>query len=211
MAYAVTEFSDVNGHTGPGFMLENCSTLQIVTASALPSFGEAHERAMRALPYLARAVVVLRDGSRGTLRVGAKGRAEVHYALDRADLERLRLGLLALAELYLAAGALEVFLPINGLPPLRSESDLRALELGAIDARRLSLLYAVHLFGGAVMGGSPERSCCDETGRVRGVRGLYVSDASCLPTNLGVNPQVTIMANALRIAEGMIQPTPAVR
>src|SRR5262249_44806216 len=60
-----------------------------------------------------------------------------------------------------------------------------------------------HLFGGAVMSASPRDGFCDESGRARGADGLYVTDASSLPTNTGVNPQVTIQANALRIAAGI--------
>jgi cholesterol oxidase len=67
----------------------------------------------------------------------------------------------------------------------------------------LASLYAVHLFGGAAMGGTPETGTCDEAGAVFGVRGLYVADAASLPTATGVNPQITIMANALRIAAGL--------
>jgi cholesterol oxidase len=67
----------------------------------------------------------------------------------------------------------------------------------------LAILYAVHLFGGAAMGGSPEQGVCDEAGRVFGVRGLHVVDAASLPSATGVNPQITIMANALRIADAM--------
>ena len=33
------------------------------------------------------------------------------------------------------------------------------------------------------------------------VGGLHVADAASLPSNTGVNPQITIMANALRVAE----------
>ncbi len=51
-----------------------------------------------------------------------------------------------------------------------------------------------HLFGGCVMGSDPTRSVCDDRGRVHGVQGLVVADASALPTTLGVNPQHTIMA-----------------
>jgi choline dehydrogenase-like flavoprotein len=36
-----------------------------------------------------------------------------------------------------------------------------------------------------------------------GVRGLYIVDAASLPSATGVNPQITIMANALRIAAGL--------
>ena len=52
------------------------------------------------------------------------------------------------------------------------------------------------------MGGSRERSVCRPDGRVWDVEGLYVCDASSLPSNTGVNPQITILANALRIADG---------
>ena len=39
MAYAITEFSDVNGHDGPGYMLENTAVQPIQTASVLPDAG----------------------------------------------------------------------------------------------------------------------------------------------------------------------------
>jgi choline dehydrogenase-like flavoprotein len=38
-------------------------------------------------------------------------------------------------------------------------------------------------------------------GAVHGVRGLWVLDGSLIPTNLGVNPQHTIMALAMLLAE----------
>ena len=85
----------------------------------------------------------------------------------------------------------------------------QARHSGSNNRSRLTLLYAVHLFGGAVMGASPERSFCSEDGACWDVRGLYVSDASSLPTNTGVNPQVTIMANALRIAGAAAAEGPA--
>ncbi len=109
----------------------------------------------------------------------------------------------ATARAYLAADAREVYLPVNGYPSVRSEGDLAALADFPLDPSRLALFYAVHLFGGAAMGASPERSACDPAGAVWHAQGLYVTDASCLPTNTGVNPQVTIMANALRIADGI--------
>jgi choline dehydrogenase-like flavoprotein len=54
--------------------------------------------------------------------------------------------------------------------------------------------------GTACMGGDPARSATDSWGAVRGVRGLHVVDASLFPTCVGVNPQVSIMAFATRIA-----------
>ena len=196
MGWAVHEWSDVNGHTGPGVMIENTGALPVAAAGALPRFGKRHAARMAQLPYLARALVVAHDRTRG--RIDAAG--GVAYDLQPEDLERLRAGIAAAARAYLAAGAEEVWLPVIGLSPVRMESDLRALERAALGPRDLALLYAVHLFGGAAMG---RHGVAEEDGAVRGLRGLYVVDAAALPTNTGVNPQVTIVANALRIASGI--------
>jgi choline dehydrogenase-like flavoprotein len=199
MAYAVTEFSDVNGRSGPGFMIENTAVHPIATASALPGFGAEHAARMARLPFLARALVVLRDRTRGRVTLDDGGGAVLDYTLVREDRARLHEGMLAIARAYLAAGAREVWLPVNGAPAVASVGDLRAAGDGPLDPGRASLLYAVHLFGGATMGGDPARSVCDADGRVRGARGVVVGDASALPSNTGVNPQITILANALRV------------
>lgn len=203
MSQAVTQFSDVNGHGGPGFMIESVTTAPATTAGGLPGFGAAHAAAMDALPHLSRAVVVLRDHTRGSVSIDDVGAPVFSYRPVESDRARLRDAVRAAARLYLAGGAEEVFLPINGAAPARSEADLAMLEAASFDPRSLSLLYGVHLFGGACMAAAPERGACDESGRVFGVGGLYVTDASGLPGNTGVNPQITILANALRIAAGV--------
>jgi choline dehydrogenase-like flavoprotein len=200
MAYAVTEFGDTFGRQGPGFMLENVTVAPAVTAGSLPGFGRDHERVMAALPHLARTVVVLRDRTRGRVSLARSGSAVVAYEPVAEDLARIGVAIERLARLYLAAGAEEVWLPIEGSAPVRKESDLRGLAERRLRTRDLTLLYAVHLFGGACMGGITTLGPCDDSGAVRGVAGLYVGDASLLPGNTGVNPQVTIMANALRVA-----------
>ena len=55
------------------------------------------------------------------------------------------------------------------------------------------------------MGSDPARSVCDGQGRVHGYQSLVVADASAIPTNLGVNPQHTIMALARLWAEEMLE------
>ena len=47
-------------------------------------------------------------------------------------------------------------------------------------------------------------SVCDGAGRVHGHQNLYIADASAIPTNLGVNPQHTIMALAAYLAEQLL-------
>lgn len=56
-----------------------------------------------------------------------------------------------------------------------------------------------HALGTVRMGLEPGSSPLDGDCRFRGVDNLYVVDGSCLPTSAGVNPSLTIAANALRV------------
>ena len=204
MAYAVSEFADVNGRGGPGFMIENVTVDPVTTASAISGFGAAHAERMAALPFLARALVVLRDATRGEITLTSSGSPQVRYEPVEEDLARLRQGMAAIARGYLAAGASEVHLPLQRTLTVRRESDLDALLDAEVSPRSLTLLYAVHLFGGAGMAADPARGTCDGDGRAFAVRGLFVCDASALPGNTGVNPQITIMAHSLRVAAAIL-------
>ncbi len=55
-----------------------------------------------------------------------------------------------------------------------------------------------HLIGGAVIGDSPERGVIDPYHRVYGHPGLHIVDGSAVSANLGVNPALTITAQAER-------------
>ena len=63
--------------------------------------------------------------------------------------------------------------------------------------------------GTARAGTDPRTSATDEYGRVRRdargalVKGLYVGDASLFPTAVGVNPMVTVMTLAARVARAV--------
>lgn len=58
-----------------------------------------------------------------------------------------------------------------------------------------------HACGTCRMGKSLDDSVSDANGLVWGTKNLYVADASTFTTSSGVNPSLTIAANALRIAE----------
>jgi choline dehydrogenase-like flavoprotein len=61
-------------------------------------------------------------------------------------------------------------------------------------------LASTHVQGTCRMGSDPERSVVDADGRVWGVDRLYVGDGSVVPRTLSVNPSLTIMALASRLA-----------
>lgn len=60
-----------------------------------------------------------------------------------------------------------------------------------------------HPSGSIRMGLDPASSVLDAQCRAHGVDNFYVADASVFPTSLGVNPSLTIAANALRVAACM--------
>ncbi len=58
-----------------------------------------------------------------------------------------------------------------------------------------------HLMGGCRMGFRPEDSVTDANGRTWDIPNLWICDGSLMPTAGGVNPSLTIMANACRIGD----------
>jgi choline dehydrogenase-like flavoprotein len=145
--------------------------------------------------------------SRGFVRE-VRGHPQVRYDLNREDTLAFKRGIEILCEIYWAAGAKRVYPPVPGVPELR-EGEMEALRRHELRAGELSLM-AFHPLGTCRMGADPGASPVDSTGKLRGYEGIYVADGSVVPSSLGVNPQVTIMALATRIAYGLLgKPAPA--
>lgn len=62
-----------------------------------------------------------------------------------------------------------------------------------------------HALGTVRMGTDPATAPLDEWGAFRGLENLYVTDASALPRSGGVNPSLTIAANALRTGRRLLE------
>ncbi|QLL07546.1 GMC oxidoreductase [Mycobacterium vicinigordonae] len=62
----------------------------------------------------------------------------------------------------------------------------------------LDIPMTAHFLGGCVIGDSPERGVIDPYHRMFGHPGLHVFDGSAISANLGVNPSLTITAQAER-------------
>jgi choline dehydrogenase-like flavoprotein len=61
-----------------------------------------------------------------------------------------------------------------------------------------------HPSGTLRFGNDPATSVLDANCRAHGLNNLYVADASFMPTSMGINPSLTIAANALRVADHII-------
>jgi choline dehydrogenase-like flavoprotein len=123
----------------------------------------------------------------------------VRYSLGVEHMRILSTALRYLCRLLFAAGAIELYPSIAGMPVLRSEADLATIPSEL--PREGTSLTTVHLFSSCPMGQTVDFSAVDSFGRVHGYKNLFVNDASLLCTAPGVNPQGTIMALARRNAQ----------
>jgi hypothetical protein len=194
-SYYIDEFA------GEGVMLEGIAGPPDYLAVSTPRRGAEHRELMLDARRAATFGVMVSDSSRGrVLSVG--GRPVIRYDLGEVDAQRFKRGLLALAELYWAAGAREVIVPVQGVPTLR-DGDSRPLQRHPVPPASLKAM-AFHPLGTARAGADPARSVVDPDLAVRGLSGLHVCDGSVMPSSLGVNPQITIMTLATRLAFNLL-------
>lgn len=172
-------------------------------AATTPGFGEEHGRRMEFYHHMLTAGVLVEDTGEGRVVMGPDLQPYMRFTLDKADVERVHLGVRLLAEQMFAAGAYKVFTPFGEMPELKSPDDL-----GRIDARKhvrhdLELL-TVHIMSSARMRRTAKDGACDSAGRVHDTPGLAIADASVIPSSIGVNPMETIVALALRNSDRWI-------
>jgi choline dehydrogenase-like flavoprotein len=192
MAKGVPQSFYVDEWASEGIMFEGIAGPPSYAAASLPLQGERHLRAMRSYRHLAQLGLMVSDSSRGRVRIVA-GRPWITYDLDERDLGRFRTGIRRMRELFDSAGAREVYLPVpEGVAP----EQVRAKDLR---------LMAFHPLGTARADADARRGVVDANLQVHGVQGLHAADGSVVPSSLGVNPQITIMALATRLAYHLLR------
>jgi choline dehydrogenase-like flavoprotein len=187
-------------HRDAGILVEATSTPPGMGSMILPGHGRALLREIAGAEHLATLGAMVADAPAG--RVLGSRRTVIRYDLTRQDGRRLLQAIEVMGRLLFAAGAHEVLTGIPSAPVVRTVDELTA----AVAAGRAGHLHvaAFHPTGTARMGADDQRAPVDPEGRLRGVNGVYVADGSILPTCPEVNPQVSIMAMALAVAEGVI-------
>lgn len=189
-----------------GYILETCMYFPFVTAKNLTGFGEDHSTFMRAFPRLQMILVLASDkavpGNRIT--VDAAGKAVVHYTFTPAVIRSLVSATRMSARIFFAAGARRVHAP-SASPTLIEREQAYRLDDLIVERHflpgRISV-SAAHLMGGCAMG-SEGSSVTDSRGRVHGTPWLRVADSSLFPDSVEVNPYLTVMSLADRVAEGI--------
>ncbi|OBH58739.1 GMC oxidoreductase [Mycobacterium sp. E2479] len=127
------------------------------------------------LPYLDNRVLPL-----GGPSSNGRQRLQLQYRLHASEIERRTVFLRQLKEVF---------------QPFRTKL-LRGATNNAVLA---------HVCGTCRFGTNPASSVLDPNNRAHEVENLYVVDGSFFPTSTGLNPSLTIAANALRVAEHVDQ------
>lgn len=194
--YAIDEF------TREGLYFEGGQVPLDITAVSLTGFGPAYVALMERFNHSFTFGFMVKDTSRGRVLGVKDGAPRIVYSVNEVDRRRLQRGFAILARVYFAAGAKAVHLPVLGFEHLKSLADVDRLERATIPARHMDLT-AYHPLGTARMGVDPLHSVVNGDHELHDLNNLFVCDGSVVPSSLGVNPQVTIMAMSLRAAEGI--------
>jgi choline dehydrogenase-like flavoprotein len=163
-----------------GFVLE-ATTIQdpISFATTLcdengPLWGERLVEAVRSFRRWAGILAMVNDENNASVVVGDDGAERFDIAFNDAERGRLDRSFEFCRQVLEASGASQVC---------------------------WTGLASTHVQGSARMGDDPARSAVDRNGESHEVKRLFVGDGSLVPRTMSVNPSLTIMALATRLAD----------
>ncbi len=184
-----------------GFKIETLNMVPELLATRMPGVGAAWQMRLAELGRYAQWVAQVRMRALGRVRPGLFGTPVLAYTPLAEDLTRVRDATALLVRMFFAAGATEVSHGVAGIEPYFTRAEQAEQIQGGTFAQAHFHLLASHLFGTACAGRDPRRSVVGPTLETHAIKGLFVMDASVFPTNLGVNPQHSIMALVFRAAQ----------
>jgi choline dehydrogenase-like flavoprotein len=180
MVYPVTASCKKHQHDEDGGFVVEATTIQdpISFATTLcdengPLWGSQLVAAVEKFRYWVGLLAMVNDDNNSAVVVDENGDERFDVDFQPNEVERLDNALKFSREVLEAAGATQVCW--TGIASTHVQSSCR-------------------------MGDDPERSVVDRNGESHDVKRLFVGDASLVPRTLSVNPSLTIMALATRLA-----------
>jgi choline dehydrogenase-like flavoprotein len=176
-AHCMTHQADADG----GFIIEASTIMDpiafatsVCDEKGAPLWGQELVEVMRSYRRFTGLLVMINDENRGTAWVDEDGCDR--YTTDFAPSERKR---------------------------IEAGFDFTRKVFEASGAKRIlaTQLFTTHVQGSCRMGSDPARSVVDANCESHDVARLFVGDGSLVPRTLSVNPSLTIMALATRLAD----------
>jgi choline dehydrogenase-like flavoprotein len=181
MVYPITAHSMAHQHDEDGGFVIEATTIQdpIAFATTLrdergPFWGQRLVEAVRSFRHWNGVLAMVNDENNGSVVVDDDGRELFGVNFSAAEHARLDASL---------------------------DFSRRVLEKAGAQQIAWTGIASTHVQGTCRMGNDPSRSAVDRNGESHEVRRLFVGDASLIPRTLSVNPSLTIMALATRLAE----------
>ena len=181
MVYPITAHCVKHQHDEDGGFVIEATTIQdpIAFATTLcddsgPLWGPRLVEALRSFRHWVGVLAMVNDDNNSAVAVGDDGGERFLVDFRSNELERIDNALAFSRRVLEAAGARQVC---------------------------WSGLASTHVQGSCRMGDDPARSVVDRNCESHDVRRLFVGDGSLVPRTLSVNPSLTIMALATRLAE----------
>lgn len=168
----------------------------------LPYTGHKHKVLVSSMKRMSWFGIMVSDTTSGRVRNIPGNNPWIFYLLNRVDTRKILEAVASSCRIMLAAGAKEVYSQLPGLEVIRHEEDIENIFSMDFKAEDLKL-SAYHPQGTCRMGKNPQTSVTDSFGAVHGVKGLWIADASLIPSPPHVNPQMTIMMLSNNVAQNI--------
>ena len=166
----------------------------------LPMHGLEAKRILSKASHFASSGAMIRAHSAGSVRPNKGPGIRARYVLDDADRLRSIRASKHAAKLWLTGlGADFVLLPLYGESLARSMEEVDALLPDDLPPGKL-IGFTSHPLATCSIG-----RATDANGRVPGTENIYCMDGSALPSNVGRNPQVSVMTVARTLAERLTE------
>lgn len=189
------------------FLLETCMYYPFTLTKNLWGFGEELDSFVKPFSHLQMVLAFAIDQPEANNRVIARGDENwsIHYSFSDDVKRSLSEAMLAAAEILFESGAKNVHVPTASefLIPSSRRKDLVSLVRDRPFTFGKFTLSGAHLMGTCRMGVSSNDSVTDPWGRVHEHPDVYIADASLFPKPSEVNPYLTVMVIADRVAEAL--------
>ncbi len=188
-----------------GIIFEGVAMPPDLGPSAVPYIGDELYHYFTNYKKIATFGFMIKDSTEGELKFNIFNQPVYHYQMTEQDVQRLKKAISFLAEIGFTEKPKRIYAMVNKKPNVfYSMGDVQKflnIEHSSGDFECM----AFHPLGTCRVSKSPELGVCDENLKVFDTQNIYVCDGSVIPTSLGVNPQLTIMAFATRLAEKLSQ------